>query len=76
MNDTLIRQSEVQQGFFSQRQASLFTIHLTVGEEQYDIAIICDSMEHNVTFVYCTQRMVVDYVKKNIPFVKKIIYVR
>ena len=76
MNYTLIRQREVQQDFFSQRQASLFTIHLTVGEEQHDIAIISDSMEHNVIFVYCAQRMVVDYVKKNISFVKKIICVR
>ena len=76
MNYTLIRQREVHQDFFSQRQASLFTIHLTVGEEHRDIAIISDSMEHNVTFVYCAQRMVVDCVKKNIPFVKKIIYIR
>jgi hypothetical protein len=34
MNYTLIRQREVQQGFFSQHQATLFTIHLTIGQEQ------------------------------------------
>jgi hypothetical protein len=76
MNYTLIRQREVQQGFFSQRQASLFTVHLTIGKEHRDIAIISDSMEHTVVFVYCVQRIVADYIKKNNPFVKKIIYVR
>ena len=76
MNYTLIRQRESQQGCFSQRQLSVCTIYLTVGKEHCNIAIINDSMECNVTFVYCTQKMVVDYVKENILFVKNIIYVR
>ncbi|CAF4441079.1 unnamed protein product [Rotaria socialis] len=75
MNYTLIRQREVQQGFFSQSQVSLFTVHLTVGKEHFDMAIISNSMEHNVAFVYCAQQIIVDYVKKNIPLAKKIIYV-
>ncbi len=33
MNYTLLRQREVQQGFFSQHQATLFTIHLAIGQE-------------------------------------------
>jgi len=40
MNYTLIRQREVQQGFFSQHQVTLFTIHLTIGKEQRNLAII------------------------------------
>ncbi|CAF4573403.1 unnamed protein product, partial [Rotaria sp. Silwood2] len=75
MNYTLVRQREVQQGFFSQHQASLFTTHLTIGKEHRDIAIISDSMEHNMPFVYCAQRIITDYVKKNFPSIKKIIYV-
>ena len=39
MNYTLIRQREVQQGFFSQHQATLFTVHLTNGSEHRDIAL-------------------------------------
>jgi len=42
MNYTLIRQREVQQGFFSHHQVTLFTIHLTIGEEQRNLAIISD----------------------------------
>ncbi|CAF3160978.1 unnamed protein product, partial [Rotaria sp. Silwood2] len=40
MNYNLIRQREVQQAFFSQKQASIFTIHITIGKEHRDIAII------------------------------------
>jgi hypothetical protein len=76
MNYILIRQREVQQGFFSQHQASIFTIHLTIGKEQRDIAIISNSIEHNAAFVYSTQKIFLDYVKKKFPSVKKIRYIR
>jgi hypothetical protein len=46
MNYTLMRQREVQQGFFSQHQVSLFTIHLTIGDEHRNLAIISNYMEH------------------------------
>ncbi|CAF3101068.1 unnamed protein product, partial [Rotaria socialis] len=46
MNYTLVRQREVQQGFFSQHQVTLFTIHLTIGKEQRNLAVISDYMEH------------------------------
>ncbi|CAF1621629.1 unnamed protein product [Adineta ricciae] len=67
MNFTLIRQREVQQGFFSQRQVTLFTIHLTVGREQRNVAIISDYMEHITSFVYCAQQILVRFIKKNFP---------
>ena len=38
MNYTLIRQHEVQQGFFSQYQVTLFTVHLTVGPEHREFS--------------------------------------
>ena len=71
---TLICQHEVQQGFFSQHQATLFTIHLTIGNEHRDLAIL--SIEHITSFVYCAQRMMVEFVKKDYPLVKKINYLR
>ena len=76
MNYNLIRQCEVQQAFFSQKQASTFTIHITIGKEHRDIAIISNSMEHSITFIYCAQKVLADYLKKNMPFVKKIIHVK
>jgi hypothetical protein len=76
MNYTLVRQREVQQGFFSYRQATLFTIHLTVGQEQRNLAIISDYMEHTTSFVYCAQKILVGFIKKNFPLIKKINYVR
>ena len=76
MNYTLIRQREVQQGFFSQHQVTLFTIHLTIGQEHRNLAIISDYMEHTTSFVHCAQKLLVQYVKKNFPLVKKINYVR
>lgn len=76
MNYTLIRQREVQQGFFSQHQATLFTVHLTIGPEHRDIAIVSDSMDHTAAFVYCAQRIIVDFVKQHYHLAKKINYLR
>ena len=76
MNYTLIRQREVQQGFFSQHQATLFTIHVTIGQEHRNLAVISDCMEHTTAFVYCAQRILVQFIKKNFPLVKKINYLR
>lgn len=76
MNYTLIRQREVQQGFFSQHQATLFTIHINIGSEHRDIAIVSDPMDHTTAFVYCAQGMLVDFVKQHYPLVKKMNYLR
>ena len=76
MNYTLVRQREVQQGFFSQHQATLFTIHLTVGQVQRNLAIVSNYMEHTTSFVYCAQQILVRFIKQNFPLVKKINYVR
>lgn len=76
MNYSLVRQREVQQGFFSQHQVTLFTIHLTIGQEQRNLAIISDYMEHTTVFVHCAQKILTQFIKKNFPLVKKINYVR
>ena len=76
MNYTLIRQREVQQGSLSQRQATLFTIHLTIGKEQRNLAIISNYMKHTTPFVYCAQKILVEFIKKNFPLIKKINYLR
>ena len=76
MNYTLLRQREVQQGFFSQHKATLFPVHLIIGSEHRDLAIVSDSMEHTTAFVYCAQSLIVTFVKKHFPLAKKINYLR
>lgn len=76
MNYTLMRQREVQQGFFSQHQVTIFTVHLTIGQQHRNLAIISDCMEHTTAFVYCAQKLIVQFIKHNFPLVKKINYVR
>ena len=76
MNYTLIRQREVQQGSFSRQQATVFTIHLTIGQEHRNLSIISDHLEHTTAFVYSSQKILVEFIKRNYPLVKKINYVR
>ena len=76
MNYALIRQREVQQGFFSQHQVTLFTIQLTIGQAHRNLAIISDHMEHTTAFLYCAQKIVVQFIKTNFSYVKKINYIR
>ena len=66
-------QREVQQGFFSSQQPSLFTAHLTIGKEQQNVAIISDRLEHETAFVYCAQEILLEFVKKKFPQVKKLV---
>ena len=76
MNYALMRQREVQQGFFSQHQVTIFTVHLTIGQQHRNLAIISDCMEHSTAFVYCAQKLIDQFITHNIPLVKKINYVR
>ena len=76
MNDALMRQREVQQGFFSQHQVTIFTVHMTIGQQHRSLAIISDCMEHSTAFIYCAQKLIVQFAKHNFPLVKKINYVR
>ena len=55
MNYTLMRQREVQQGFFSQHQVTIFTVHLTIEQQHRNLAIISDCMEHTTAFFYYAQ---------------------
>ncbi|CAF4847950.1 unnamed protein product [Rotaria socialis] len=75
INYTLVRHCEVQQGFFSQHQVTLFTIHLTIGKEQRNVAIISDYMERTTVFAHCAQKVLTQFIKTNFPLVKKINYV-
>ena len=75
-NYTFIRQREVQAAHWNNQQATLFTIHIKIGKSHSNIVIISDYMHHDTTFVYCAQRLVVEFVKNHFPEVKKIMYLR
>ena len=76
INYTLIRQREVQQGFFSQYQVILFIMDLTIGQEHRNLAVISDYEEHTTVFVFCAQKRIAHFIKKNFPLVKTINYIR
>jgi hypothetical protein len=75
-NYTFVRQREVQAAHWNNQQATLFTIHIKVGKSHKNILIVSDYMHHDTAFVYCAQRLIVDFVKNHFPGVKKIMYLR
>lgn len=70
MNYSLIRQREVQQGFFSHQQASLFTAHLIIGEQQRNPAIISDRLERDTAFVHCAHQIIAEFSRRSFPIDK------
>jgi hypothetical protein len=76
MNYTLMHRREVQRGFFSQHQVTIFTVHLTIEQQYRNLAIISDYMAHTTAFVYCAQKLIAQFVQYNFPLVEKINYVR
>jgi hypothetical protein len=75
-NYTFVRQREVQAAHWNNQQATVFTIHIKIGQRHKNIVIISDYMHHDTAFVYCAQRLAVEFVKNHFPLVKKIIYLR
>ena len=75
-NYSFIRQREVQAAHWNTQQATLFTIHIKIGKKHKNMVIISDYMHHDTAFVYCSQRLIVDFVKKHYPQVTKINYLR
>jgi hypothetical protein len=73
-NYTFVRQREVQAAHWNNQQATLFTIHIKIGQRHKNIVIISDYMHHDTAFVYCAQRLVVEFTKNHFPLVKKIFY--
>ncbi|CAF1666265.1 unnamed protein product [Adineta ricciae] len=59
----------------SQHQVTLFTIRLTIGNEQRNLAIISNYMEHTTAFVHCAQKILAEFIKKNFPLIEKVNYV-
>lgn len=75
-NYTIIRQREVQAAHWNNLQVTLFTVHIKVGTNHKNMIIISDYMRHDTTFVYCAQRIIVEFIKERYPQVSKVNYLR
>ncbi|CAF1510324.1 unnamed protein product [Adineta ricciae] len=74
-NYTIIRQREVQAAHWNNVQVTIFTVHIKVGTTHKNMAIVSDYMRHDTAFVYCAQRIIVDFLKKHYPQITKISYI-
>ena len=75
-NYTFLRQREVQAAHWNNQEATLFTVHIKIGNEHKNMVIISDYMRHDTAFIYCAQRLIIDYIRKRYPEVKKVNYLR
>lgn len=74
-NFTFVTQREIQSAYYTRRQATLFTVYIRIGEEYRNMALVSDYLAHDTRFVYCAQKIILDFVKKEYPNVIKINYV-
>lgn len=75
-NFTFVNQQEIQSAYWSQRQATLYTIVINIGNDHRNIVVISDRMVHDTSFVYCTQEIIVAFIRNEYPTVTKFNYVR
>jgi pullulanase/glycogen debranching enzyme len=69
-NFTLFSQSAVQSSYWSQIQATIFTVHIKMGTGHRNLVFISDYMKHTTEFVYECQTVIVSFIKKWYPNVK------
>lgn len=69
-NYSLFSQSAVQSSYWSQKQVTLFTIHIKMGAGHRNLVCISDYMKHSTEFVYQCQIVIVNFIKKWYPNVK------
>jgi hypothetical protein len=75
-NFTLIIQKEIQSAYWNQKQVTIYTVVINVGANHRNMVIISDRMVHDTTFVYCTQKLIVEFIREEFPTIMKINYVR
>jgi pullulanase/glycogen debranching enzyme len=67
---TLISQTAVQSSYWSQKQATIFTVHIKMEKGHRNLAFITDYMKNTTEFVYQAQITVVSFIKTWYPNVK------
>ena len=75
-NFSFVVQKEIQSAYWNKKQATLYTVVVTAGSEHRSMVIISNCMIHDATFVYCAQKVIVEFIRKEYPTVNKINYVR
>ncbi len=75
-NFSFIIQKEIQSAYWNQKQATIYTVVINIGADHRNMVIISDRMIHDTTFVYCTQKLMVAFIREEFPTVNKINYVR
>lgn len=75
-NFSFVIQKEIQSAYWNTKQASLYTVVINVGTDHRSMVIISNRMTHDTSFVYCTQQLIVDFIRDEYPTVTKINYVR
>lgn len=74
-NFSFVIQREVQSAYFNRQQATIFTVHMRIGEEHRNLVIISDYLAHDTKFVYSAQKIIVQFVRREYPNIEKITYV-
>ncbi|CAF4975031.1 unnamed protein product [Rotaria sp. Silwood1] len=74
-NFSFVVQKQIQSAYWHQKQASLYTVVITVGTNHHNMVIISNRMVHDTAFVYCTQKLIVKFIKDEYPTIQKINYI-
>ena len=74
-NFSFVIQREVHSAYYSRQQAAILTVYIKIGEEHRNMVFISDYLTHDTRFVYCAQKSVVDFLRKEYHNVIKINYV-
>ena len=75
-NHNLIVQHQIQQAHYNTAQATIFTINIHVNNNTHHaMAIISDSLDHDVKFVHAAQKIITQFVRDNYPDVACLNYV-
>ncbi|CAF4282216.1 unnamed protein product [Rotaria sp. Silwood2] len=74
-NFIFVIQREVQSAYYSRQQATFFTVYIRIGEEHRTMVIKSDYLVHDTRFVYSSQKIIIDFLRKEYPNVFKINYV-
>lgn len=69
-NFTLFSQSAVQSSYWSQKQVTIFTVHIKMGSGHRNLVFISNYMTHTTEFVYHCQMTIVSFIKKWYPNVE------
>ncbi|CAF1541986.1 unnamed protein product [Adineta ricciae] len=75
-NFTFVAQNEVQSAYWSQKQATVYTVVTQTGADHRNMVLISNRMTHDTAFVCCTQKIIVAFIREEYPNVHKIHYVR